>query len=70
MKFVIKKRARFTSSMIAGAAFIGLAVWGWNLPLTTVALFFALCLVFLALIILSAAAFGWVLGRLRNNKID
>ena len=56
--------------MIAGAAFIGLAVWGWGLPLATVMLFFALCLAFLVLIILSAAVFGWALGRLRNNKMD
>ena len=70
MKFVIKKRARFMSSMIAGAGFSGLAVWGWGLPLATVMLFFALCLAFLVLIILSAAVFGWALGRLRNNKMD
>ncbi len=70
MKFKVDKRARFTSSMVAGVAIIALAVWGWGLPITTVVTFFVICLGFLVVIIGVAALLGYVIKRLRNDGMD
>lgn len=59
-----------TASMAASACFIGLAVWGWDLPVTAVISFLVICVVFLAAIVLAAAGFGWLLHRLRNPHSD
>ncbi len=70
MRFKINKRARFNTSMLAGACIIALAVWGWGLPITTVFIFFGICFGFLALIVGLAALIGWVLSRLRKNDLE
>lgn len=70
IKFRLKKRARMTASMLASAAFIGLAVWGWNLPLSTVIAFFVICMVCLGIIVLLAAGVGWLLSRRRRSVAD
>lgn len=68
MKFKFSKRARIHSSLFAGCAFIALAVYGWGLPLTTVFVFLAICLVFLAVIVAVAAGLGWLLSVLRERR--
>lgn len=68
MKFRLNKRARINTSLIAGFAFIGLAVYGWGLPIETVLHFFLICMAFLVLIVALAAALGWTLSRLRKRK--
>lgn len=68
MKFRFTKRARISSSMFAGCAFIALAVYGWGLPISTVLLFLAICLASLAAIVVLAAAAGWLLSALRRRN--
>lgn len=68
MRFKFSKRARIHTSLFAGCAFIALAVYGWGLPITTVFVFFAICVTFLVLIVALAAVFGWVLSALRERK--
>lgn len=68
MKFKLNKRARINTSLIAGFAFIGLAVYGWGLPIETVLHFFLICLAFLALIVALAAGLGWILTALRKRN--
>lgn len=67
MKFRFSKRARISSSLFAGCAFIGLAVYGWGLPISTVLVFFAICLVFLTAIVAVAAGVGWLLTLARRR---
>lgn len=68
MRFRFSKRARIHTSLFAGCAFIALAVYGWGLPITTVFVFFAICITFLVLIVALAAVFGWVLNVLRAKE--
>ncbi len=50
-----KNRSVVTTSLLAGGAFVALAVWGWDLPLSTVGQFLLISLVCLVAIILVAA---------------
>lgn len=68
MKFKFSKRARIHSGLFAGCAFIALAVYGWGLPITTVFVFLAICLVFLAMIVGVAAVSGWLLNAVRKRE--
>ena len=68
MKFKFTKRARMHSSLFAGCMFIALAVYGWDLPIETVLLFFAICVGFLLIIIACAALVGWLLKIVRTQK--
>lgn len=68
IRFKIKKRSRFTASMVACGCFIALAIWGWDLPVSTALSFFLICLTALALIIGIAAGLGWLLFKLRTSK--
>lgn len=68
MKFTFKKRTRIYSSLFASLAFIALAVWGWDLPVETVAVFLVLCLGFLLLIIACAALLAWMLHALKKKE--
>ncbi len=68
MRFTIKKRARLTASMFASASFLALAVWGWELPVETVLLFFVVCVLLLALIVGAAAMVAYALHRWRLAK--
>lgn len=68
MKIRFNKRARINTSLIAGCAFIALAVYGWGLPIETVFLFLAICLAFLCLIVAVAAVAGWAMGLLRKRN--
>lgn len=68
MKFKFSKRARIHSGLFAGCAFIALAVYGWELPITTVFVFLAICLGFLIMIVLAAALLGWVLNWMRKRQ--
>lgn len=69
MKFsFLKRRNRVAGSLLASGAFIVLAVWGWGLPIETVASFFAILLLFLAVLVLAAALIGFILHRWRLAK--
>jgi predicted lysophospholipase L1 biosynthesis ABC-type transport system permease subunit len=70
IRFRIKSRARFMASMCASAAFIGLAIYGWDLPISTAAAFLALCVLFLMGIVGLAVMSGWLLGKLRQRRDD
>ncbi|MEJ2416773.1 MAG: hypothetical protein P8Y45_07550 [Exilibacterium sp.] len=50
-----KNRSVVTTSLLAGGSFVALAVWGWDLPLSTVGQFLLISLVCLVAIILVAA---------------
>lgn len=67
VKFKINKRARFNSSMLAGACIIGLAVWGWGLPVSAVVSFFLISFGGLLAIVSLAAGCGWLLKKLRGD---
>jgi hypothetical protein len=68
MRFRIKKRARLLSSMIASAAFIGLAIYGWGLPISTALTFLAICILFLLAIIALALVSGGLLRLARRRR--
>lgn len=67
VRFRIKKRARLLSSMIASAAFIGLAIYGWGLPISTALAFLVICMVFLLGIVALALVSGWLLRLVRQR---
>lgn len=68
MRFKFNKRARINTSLIAGFAFIALAVYGWGLPIETVFVFLAICLALLLLIVAIAAGMGWLFNLLRRRN--
>lgn len=70
IRITFKKRSRILASMIASLAFIGLAIWGFDLPVSTILLFLLICLFFLLLIVAFAALLGWAIGRMRRLYDD
>jgi high-affinity Fe2+/Pb2+ permease len=68
IRFRIKKRARLWASMTASASFIGLAIYGWGLPISTAAAFLVICVLFLAGIVGLAVLSGWLLRKLRQRQ--
>jgi hypothetical protein len=68
IRFRFKKRARLLSSMIASAAFIGLAIYGWGLPISDALAFLVLCVVFLLVIVALALVSGWLLRWVRQRR--
>jgi hypothetical protein len=69
MKFKLSKRARINSNLFAGAMFIGLAVYGFELPVTTVLAYLAICVSFLVVTVLTASGLGWAISRIRSRKV-
>ncbi|WP_036189324.1 hypothetical protein [Marinimicrobium agarilyticum] len=55
-------------SLIACAAFLALAVWGWGVSLEELAGFFGAAAVLLVGLILGAALLGYVLFKLRQMR--
>ena len=70
IKFRINKRARLWTSLAASAAFIALAIYGWELPIATAAAFLAICGFFLVAIIGLAILGGWLLRLVRQRMED
>lgn len=68
MRFRIKKRARLWGSMTASAAFIGLAIYGWGLSVSTALAFLAICVLFLLGIIAVALISGGLLRLVRRRR--
>jgi len=68
MRFRIRKRARLMGSMIASAAFIGLAIYGWGLSVSTALTFLAICVLFLLTIIALAVVSGGILRWVRRRR--
>lgn len=69
-KLKLQRRSRVMASMIASAAFIAMAMYGWDLPARDVALFAGICLLLLAVLMGAALGLGWILARLRRNDRD
>ncbi len=67
IKFRIRSRARLWLNLAASAAFIALAIYGWELPVETAIVFLVICVVFLVAIIALGMAAGWLLRRLRKE---
>lgn len=67
IKFRIRNRARLWLNLAASAAFIALAIYGWELPVETAIVFLVICVVFLVAIIALGMAAGWLLRRLRKE---
>lgn len=72
VKFKVSKKTRFMSHMFASACFIGLFVWGWDLPVSDAIAYLLLSLGLLAIIILISAVLGLALRFVRrtNTTID
>jgi hypothetical protein len=67
IKFRIRSRTRLWLNLAASAAFIALAIYGWDLPVETAIGFLVICVVFLTAIIGLGVVAGWLLGRLRKE---
>lgn len=67
LRFRVNKNARMTVSLLASAAFIGLAIWGWGLPVETAIRFFIICLTALVAIVVSAALVGLAVSAIRTR---
>jgi hypothetical protein len=67
IKFRIRSRTRLWLNLAASAAFIALAIYGWDLPVETAIGFLVICVVFLMAIIGLGVVAGWLLGRLRKE---
>ncbi|WP_295801173.1 hypothetical protein [uncultured Microbulbifer sp.] len=63
-----KRRRSFITSVLACVAFIAAAIWSWDLPVSDVASYLVLMLVFLAVIVAAAVGFGAFLNWLRNRR--
>lgn len=68
IKFRIRSRSRLWLNLTASAAFIALAIYGWDLPVETAIVFLAICVLFLVAIIALGLVAGWVLRYLRNDE--
>ena len=64
---ILKARALASSSFIACAGFIVLAVWGWQVPVEKVLSFFLISVLLLAVLIGFACGLGAFLARLRRS---
>ncbi len=69
IKYRISKRTRFISHLLASACFIGLFIWGWDLPVSDVIAFFITLLVFLVGILALSAVLGLLL-RIYRAKTE
>lgn len=67
IKFRIRSRARLWLNLAASAAFIALAIYGWELPVETAIVFLVICVVFLVAIIALGMVAGWLLRRFRKT---
>ena len=63
-----KRRRSFITSVLACIAFIAAAIWSWDLPISDVASYLVLMLVFLVGIVAVALGFGALLNWLRNRR--
>lgn len=68
IKFRIRSRTRLWMNLAASAAFIALAIYGWDLPVETAIGFLVICVVFLLAIMGLAFFSGWILRRLRGSR--
>lgn len=64
----LKRRRSFITSVLACIAFIAAAIWSWDLPISDVASYLVLMLVFLVAIVAVALGFGAFLNWLRNRR--
>lgn len=67
IKFRIRSRSRLWLNLAASAAFIALAIYGWDLPVETAIVFLVICVGFLVAIIGLGLVAGWLLRRLRKD---
>lgn len=67
IKFRIRSRSRLWLNLAASAAFIALAIYGWDLPVETAIVFLVLCVLFLVGIIALGLVAGWLLRRFRRE---
>lgn len=67
IKFRIRSRSRLWLNLAASAAFIALAIYGWDLPAETAIVFLVLCVLFLVGIIALGFVAGWLLRRFRRE---
>ena len=66
----VSKKARFMGHLLASTCFIGLFIWGWELPVSEAAAYLILLVGFLLCIILLAAVLGFVLRLVRGNPLS
>ncbi|BFM07486.1 hypothetical protein [Halioxenophilus aromaticivorans] len=66
----LKRRSTVIVGVIAGLSFLALAIYGWGVPAAEVASFLVICIAFLALILISAGAIGFILILIRKAKKD
>ncbi|HEY7771915.1 MAG TPA: hypothetical protein VIC26_01950 [Marinagarivorans sp.] len=68
LKFRISKKTRFLSHMLACVCFIGLFIWGWDLPVSDVVAYLLVSLGLLLVLISIAAVLGLALRLFRRRS--
>lgn len=68
VKFKLKKSSRVYAGLIAGAAFIALAIKSWGLSVETAVTYLLICLAALLIIVALAAIIALLIRILQNNR--
>lgn len=68
-KLRVSKKTRFMGHLFASASFVGLFIWGWDLPVSEAVAYLILLFGFLLGIILLSAVLGLILRVVRGNSI-
>tara|TARA_B100000768_G_C11061624_1_gene282698 strand:+ start:7 stop:219 length:213 start_codon:yes stop_codon:yes gene_type:complete len=63
-----KQQSALAVSLLGSLAFIGLAIWGWNLPIETALSFVLISAILMMLVMMAAFVTAWLMSKFRNRR--
>jgi hypothetical protein len=63
-----KQQSALAVSLLGSLAFIGLAIWGWNLPIETALSFVLISAILMMLVMMAAFVTAWLMSKFRNRS--
>jgi ABC-type antimicrobial peptide transport system permease subunit len=63
-----KQQSALAVSLLGSLAFIGLAIWGWNLPIETALSFVLISAILMMLVMMAAFVTAWLMSKYRNRR--
>ncbi len=63
-----KQQSALAVSLLGSLAFIGLAIWGWNLPIETALNFVLISAILMMLVMMAAFVTAWLMSKFRNRR--